>query len=102
MLIWLENAPTFGEDWNCDITSFIDKMITCEKPAENSELVALVNSQVHCHSHTCRKKSKSVCHFNYPQPPMRSTSILCPLDTVDMDDNEHERHKYTWAFIRNI
>ncbi len=78
---------------DCDVTSFIDKIITCEKPAENSELAALVNRQVHRHSHTCRKKSKSVCRFNYPQPPMRSTSILYSLDTVDMDDNEHEQHK---------
>ncbi len=41
MLIWLENAPKFSEDWDCDVTSFIDKIITCEKPAENSELAAL-------------------------------------------------------------
>ena len=85
---------------NCDVASFIDKIITCEKPAENSELVVLVNRHVHRHSHTCRKKSKSVCCFKYPQPPMRSTRILYPLDTVDMDDNEHERHKDTWAFIK--
>ncbi len=85
---------------NCDVASFIDKIITCEKPAENSELVVLVNRHVHRHSHTCRKKSKSVCRFNYPQLPMRQTRILYPLDTVDMDDNEHERHKDTWAFIK--
>ena len=76
MLIWLENAPTFGEDSDCDVVSFIDKIITCEKLTENPDLLALVNRQVHRHSHTCRKKSKSVCRFNYPQPPMRSTKIL--------------------------
>ena len=80
MLIWLENAPTFGEDSDCDVVSFIDTIITCEKPTENPDLLALVNRQVHRHSHTCRKKSKSVCRFNYPQPPMRSTKILYPLD----------------------
>ncbi len=26
------------------------------------------------------KKSKNVCGFTYPQPPMRSTQILYPLD----------------------
>ena len=31
---------------------------------------------------------------------MRSTAILYPLDTVDMDDNEHEQLKNTWAFIK--
>ena len=99
MLIWLENAPTFGEDSDCDVVSFIDKIITCEKPTENPDLLALVNRQVHCHSHTCRKKSKSVCRFNYPQPPMRSTKILYPLD-IDMDDNEVDQHKDTWKFIK--
>lgn len=53
-----------------DFVSFIDKIITCEKPNDNLELLAFVNRQVHRHSHTCRKKSKSVCRFNYPQPPI--------------------------------
>ena len=98
MLIWLENAPTFGEDSDYDVVSFIDKIVTCEKPTENPDLLALVNRQVHRHSHTCRKKSKSVCRFNYPQPPMTSTKILYPLD-IDMDDNEVDQHKDTWKFI---
>ena len=83
MLIWLQNAPAFGDDF--DIVSFIDKIITCEKTTENPDLLVLVNRQVHHHSHTCRKKSKSVCCFNYPQRPMRSTKMLYPLD---IDDNE--------------
>ena len=99
MLIWLENAPTFGVDLDCDVVSFIDKIITCEKPNDNPELITLVNRQVHRHSHTCRKKSKSVCRFNYLQPPMRSTKILHPLDTVDMDD-ELDQHKDTWKLIK--
>jgi hypothetical protein len=52
MLLWLENAPTFGEDSDCDVVSFIDMIITCEKPTENPDLLALVNRQVHRHSHT--------------------------------------------------
>ena len=99
MLIWLENAPTFGVDFDNDVVSFIDKIITCEKPTENPELLALVNRQVHRHSHTCRKKSKSVCRFNYPQPPMRSTKILYPLDS-DIQDHELKQHKYTWKFVQ--
>ena len=100
MLIWLENAPTFGEDFDCDVVEFIDKIITCEKPTEKPDLLALVNRKVHRHSHTCRKKSKSVCRFNYPQPPMRLTKILYPLDEDDMDDNELDQHKDTWKFIK--
>ena len=33
------------------------------------------------HSHTCCKNTKRECRFNYPQPPMRQTEILYPLDT---------------------
>ena len=55
MLIWLENAPTFGEDFDCDV-SLIDKIIMYTKPNDNPVLLALVNRQVHRHSHTCCKK----------------------------------------------
>ena len=99
MLIWLQNAPTFGEDFDGDVVSFIDKIITCEKPNDNPDLLALVNRQVHRHSHTCRKKSKSVCRFNYPQPPMRSTKILYPLDEDD-DTDELEHRKETWKIVQ--
>ena len=88
MLIWLENAPAFGK--HCDhVTSFIDRIITREKSPEYSDLCTLVNRQVHRHSHTCKKNSQKLCRFNYPQPSMRSTQILYPLD-IDMDDSKEE------------
>ena len=80
MLIWLENAPVFGVDKDEDVIAFIYQIIMCSKPENNATLLELVNRQTHRHSHTCRKKSKSVCRFNYPQPPMRSTQIVYPLD----------------------
>ena len=76
MMLRLEDAPIFGVDKDEDVISFIDKIITCETPSNNAELLDLVNRQTHRHSHTCRKKSKSICRFNYPQPPMRTTQIL--------------------------
>ena len=79
MMLWLENAPVFGVDKDDNVISFIDQTITCEKPNDNHELLDLVNRQSHRHSHTCRKNSKNVCRFNYPQPPMRTTQILYPL-----------------------
>jgi hypothetical protein len=80
MLIWLENAPVFGVDKDEDVVNFIDQLIACRKPDNDTELFDLVNKQTHRHFHTCRKNSKNVCRFNYPQPPMRSTQIL-PLIT---------------------
>ena len=57
MLIWLEDAPAFGVDKNDKVIAFIDKIISCKKPTDDPDLLKLVNRQVHCHSHTCRKKS---------------------------------------------
>ena len=102
MLIWLENAPQFSKDSDADVTSYIDNIIliiTCQKPTDNHELLKLVNRQVHRHSHTCRKNTKSECRFNYPQPPMKQTEILYPLDT-DIPQNEIKRHKDAWKSIQ--
>ena len=88
MLIWLEDAPVFGIDEDDDVSSFIDEIITCRKPDDDTTFLNLVNRQMHRHSHTCRKKSKSVCRFNYPQPPMRSTQILHPLENVSDGDTK--------------
>jgi hypothetical protein len=60
MMIWLENAPVFGVDKDNDVISFIDQIVTCEKPNDNPELLDLVNRQTHRHSHTCRKKIKRI------------------------------------------
>ena len=97
MLIWLESAPVYGFDEDEDVTSFIDEIITCKKPDNDPELQVLVNRQIHRHCQTCRKKSKAECRFNFPQPPMKSTSILYPLD--NMSDTDIQKHKDNW---RNI
>ena len=98
MLIWLEDAPVFGVTDDKDIISFIDQIITCQKPDDDPELVDLVNRQMHKHSHTCRKKSKRACRFNYPQPPMRSTMILHPLEDT-FSEPDIKRLKQQWKDI---
>ena len=47
MLIWLEDAPKFQIDSDKAVTSHIDKIISCQKPVDNLELLNLVNRQVH-------------------------------------------------------
>jgi hypothetical protein len=42
ILIWLESAPIFCEDFD-DVVEFIDKIITCRKPSDDADLLALVN-----------------------------------------------------------
>ena len=52
MLIWLKGAPVYRCDDDNDITSFIDKIITCVKPNNGSELEILINRQIHRHCQT--------------------------------------------------
>ena len=66
-------------------------MITC-KPKDNASLLSLVNRQIHRHSHSCPKNTRSQCRFNYPQPPLKQTMILMPLDE-DTPYNEIKMHK---------
>ena len=99
MLIWLENAPVFGVSSDDDVISFVDKIITCELPADQSNLVNLVNRQTHKHSHTCRKRLMKECRFNYPQPPMTSTKILYPLNDT-MSQSRVKQLKALWKIIK--
>ena len=100
MLIWLDNAPVFGVDKDEDVVAYIDRIITCSKPESDPELQDLVNRQTHRHSHTCRKKSKNICRFNCPQPPMRCTQILYPLDS-DTSPAVAKCSKELWNSIKN-
>ena len=98
MMIWLEDVPVFGVDKDEDVVSFIDQIITCEKPTDNTDLLHLVNRQTHSHSHTCRKKFKNICRFNFPQPPMRTTQILYPLDD-SVTQTKVKKLKESWKDI---
>ena len=99
MVIWVPGAPEYQVQSDTEVTAFIDKIITCHKPTNNPQLLDLVNRQVHRHSHTCHKNTEAECRFNYPQPPMRKTSILQPLDT-DIPESEIKAHKATWKLIK--
>ena len=100
MLIWLEGAPQFQENSDAQVTAYTEKIITCQMPVDNPELLNLVNTrQIHRHSHTCHKNTNSQCRFNYPQPPMRQTMILYPLNQ-DMPQSEIKVHKTTWKSIK--
>lgn len=99
MLIWLENAPVFGVNDDHEVTAFVDNIISCSKPSHNPTLLQLVNRQVHRHSHTCRKGVVARCRFNYPQPPMRCTKILKPLES-ETEISSTTKHKAAWKSIQ--
>ena len=99
MLLWIKNAPIFGIDDDNEVISFIDSIITCQKPSGNLNLITLVNRQIHRHSHSCRKRKKNECRFNYPQPPMETTQILHPLDK-DIEPHLLKNYKEMWTRIK--
>ena len=99
MLIWIKDAPQFQIDSDKKVTTFIDKIITCVKPV-NPELLKLVNRQVHRHSHTCRKNTSNLRRFNYPQPPMKQTMILYPLDEKT-PNSDIKVYKESWKSIKS-
>ena len=82
MLIWIKDVPKFRVNPDAHVIHYIDSIITCAKPTDDrQELKELVNRQYHNHSRTCLKKRNcNICRFNYPQPPMRETVILYPLN----------------------
>lgn len=49
---------------------------------------------------TCRKKSKAQCRFNYPQPPMQTTTIMNPLDIEIFGKDEVKEQKTNWKSIQ--
>ena len=51
MLIWLENAPVFGVANDEDVTAFIDQIITCHKPEDDSKLLELNQANTQTLSH---------------------------------------------------
>ncbi|CAB4013636.1 Hypothetical predicted protein [Paramuricea clavata] len=55
------------------------------------------NSQAFSH---VPKKAQKICRFNYPQPPMRSTQILYPLDD-DTSRTVIRSRKDVWKDIKN-
>ncbi|KXJ08992.1 hypothetical protein AC249_AIPGENE17524 [Exaiptasia diaphana] len=100
MLIWLDGAPQFKVDRDKDVTAFIDNIITCQKAIDDACLPDLVNGrQIHRHCHTCRKNTRSQFRFNYPQPPLRETMIIYPLDN-ETPDSEIKMHKDNWKTIK--
>ena len=57
MLVSLENTSQFSFDSDANGTSYMDNIISCQKPIDNHEPLKLVNRQVQRYSHSCRKNT---------------------------------------------
>ncbi|KAK0145562.1 hypothetical protein N1851_015516 [Merluccius polli] len=95
LLVWIKDAPEFGDDDDDKIIKFIDQYITCQMPDPNAdpELHKIVSEvQVHSrnHSKSC-KKGNVLCRFGFPKLPMDKTIITSPI--VDDDDDDDQQQK---------
>ena len=75
-LFWIKNAPEYGRDCDGDIIKFVDSYISF------------------------KKKSRAICRFNFPLPPMPRTVILEPLSESDLDENVADMLKEALGRIR--
>ncbi|KAJ8048747.1 ATP-dependent DNA helicase PIF1 [Holothuria leucospilota] len=80
MLIWVSDAPQFQTSTHDEITTFIDKYVTCNNTAHTEDMVQLLNYQNHRHAKTCKKYNENICRFSFPMFPFPRTMILQPLD----------------------
>lgn len=55
LLVWIKDAPVYGQSDISEVLSFIDRYVTCKK---DPTMPNLVNYQTHRHARTCRKKGK--------------------------------------------
>ena len=62
-LLWINNAPIFGKDIDCEIENFVGKYLSCDSSITTDELKTLHH---HRHTKTCRKKKNMHCRFNFP------------------------------------
>lgn len=74
-MLWVRDAPIYGEDDNTIIEQFVDKYITC-----NTEALDYQIAKLHIHHHTKKrtKTKRKMCRFGFLQPPMKATTILEP------------------------
>ena len=82
IFLWVADAPSFDCPGDKDLLlPFIDKYISAELPAKNTEEYKLVNAlQTHTHTSTCRKKGRVTCRFDFPMPISDQTRFRLAAD----------------------
>lgn len=82
--LWVENAPQLDTATEDEITSFIEKYLTCALPPKDHPLYGHVNEkQRHSHSVTCKKHGNN-CRFLYPKLPSEKTILSSSAVATDI------------------
>jgi len=69
------------------IENFVDKYLTTNQTLLSVEIHS---AQIHQNKWSCQEKNQPICRFQYFKPPMKSTTILLPLDEHDCVPKFHE------------
>ena len=72
ILLWVANPPSFSTP---EGIAFLDKCVTCHLPQDSTRNLVL-SLQKHRHSHTCYKKEKNQCRFQFPRPISAVSRLL--------------------------
>ena len=84
MVLWIQDAPTIGNDHPDQIANWVEERITCRIPDQerNPELHKLVTKyQMHKCSSYCKRRKKfgsafvTRCKFNFPRPVSESFTV---------------------------
>ena len=76
-MIWIKDAPKFGECDDSEVCNFIDQYVSCEISKEEGKLKELVLLlQQHKHSSYCKRGH--TCRLSFPHPPSSKTLIAQP------------------------
>ena len=87
LVIWVKDAPEFLTVTDKEISTFVDKYITCALPSDIEDLKEKVTKlQRHVHSPSCRKSGKK-CRFAFPKPPSKQT-VVCRGTQGDVEETD--------------
>ena len=89
---WIAGAPVYDPDKpenDKDVVKFIDTWIST-KIEVSPEEEKYLKYQIHKHSNSCRKRGEAICRFGIPFFPMKTTCILKPLDSDEVDQQKRE------------
>ncbi len=83
--MWVQKALQFDIFSNETIEKIVDRYLTID---QTLLLVEICSAQIHQHKQTCQKKNLPIFQFQYP--PMKSITILLPLDEYNCVPKFHE------------
>ncbi|WAR21598.1 hypothetical protein MAR_015572 [Mya arenaria] len=111
-LEYADDSDAWSEDGEENLSGETDTMMfpTFTDEYDGQQVVSIAPSEgnvptntVARYFHTCKKKGKRQCRFNFPLPPSCSTKLLEPLvSSPGENDDEFQKATENWAHIQTF